>query len=282
MQLKLKAKLTLYALFGKLVRSLLGPHAIAILVRTSQGSVFAVDPEDNGVGGALRRRGHYGQGEMEHLSHRITSQSRVLVVGSHVGTLVVNLAALCREVVALEANPATFELLKMNLALNGVKNCRAIQLAAAEENKPIDFIMSRDNSGGSKRMPRKGGGYLYYYDRPRVVKVDAARLDDVFRDESFDVILMDIEGSEYFAFKGMPRLIQACTTLVAEFNPYNMKHVGGVGAEEFVAQLEPHFSSEFIPTSNRRVPRQDFRAVLSDMYRRGIFDEGLVFEKSSG
>src|SRR5262245_2240507 len=105
------------AIERRLAKRLLGRNARAIIARTPTG-LFAVDPEDTGygsVGKALLRRDGYGAEELRQLAPHIGPQSNLLVVGAHIGTLVVPLSRLCRHVVAIEANPFTYELLQMNL-----------------------------------------------------------------------------------------------------------------------------------------------------------------------
>ncbi|HZS12311.1 MAG TPA: FkbM family methyltransferase, partial [Nitrospirales bacterium] len=140
------------ALHKKKILKLLGSHASAVLADTRNGR-FLVDPEDMGVGRSLLTNGSYGDGELERLLPHLTKQSDVLVVGAHVGALVVPLARACNTLVAVEANPRNFDLLRANLTLNGSLNVRTIHAAANDTKASLEFLLSRANSGGSKRMP---------------------------------------------------------------------------------------------------------------------------------
>ena len=142
--------LPIQALVAAFTKKMLGRHVYALIAKTESG-MFAVDPEDYGVGGKLRRKGQYGLDELERLKPYIGADSRVLVVGAHVGTLAIPVSKLCREVVAIEANPRTYELLAINTTLNSAVNCRVINIAASDRNERIDFLLSRANSGGSKK-----------------------------------------------------------------------------------------------------------------------------------
>jgi len=51
--------------------------------------------------------------------------------------------------------------------------------------------------------------YAYFYDSPEVTSVASHPLDEVLGDAAIDVILMDIEGSEYSALGGMQRISAA-------------------------------------------------------------------------
>ena len=79
------------------------------------------------------------------------------MVGAHIGTLVVPLARHAAHVMAIEANPDTFELLNLNLLLNGCANVEALQLAAGEREGEIEFVQNTSNSGGSDGCRRCGG-----------------------------------------------------------------------------------------------------------------------------
>lgn len=97
---------------------------------------------------------------------------------------------------------------------------------------------------------------------------------------TYDLILMDIEGSEYFALQGMPRLLSQARHLISEFRPHHFCDVAGVTAEDFIRLVEPHFDQLFIPSKKRRVPREEFHATLGRMFELDESDDGIVFSKS--
>lgn len=262
---------------SKLQAAFVGPYVKAVMVECEQGR-FLARPHDRTVGGQMARTGSYGLEEIRRLLALITPESRVLVVGSHIGALVVPLSRSVASVTAIEANPDTFELLELNLKLNGCANVQALHLAAGDRDGEIDFIQNTANSGGSKRLPvvrRK----MYFYDRPQITRVRCARLDDVLSG-TFDLILMDIEGSEYFALQGMTRLISQASHLVSEFLPHHFRDVAGVTAKEFVQLVQPHFDSLYVPSRNETVPRQQFMSVLTAMFEADAGDDGIVFSKA--
>jgi tRNA G37 N-methylase Trm5 len=153
--LKGRLRLVLRNWKGHALRRLLGKRAFSLLVRTEHG-VFAVDPEDTaGVGGVLLRRGAYGAAELQRLQTLVRPADTVLIVGAHIGALAIPLAKRCTRVLAVEANPFTFELLRYNLALNRCDNCTAYNVAANHEPCCLHCLANRTNSGGSKRVPKK-------------------------------------------------------------------------------------------------------------------------------
>lgn len=151
-------------------------------------------------------------------------------------------------------------------------------MAAGEREGTIEFVQNRSNSGGSKRMPQ-ARRRMYFHDRPLVTRVRCARLDDVLADP-YDVIMMDIEGSEYFALLGMPRLLSQARHLVSEFLPRHFRDVANVTANEFVELVAPHFDRLFVPHRNETVERAQFLALLGAMFDADQSDDGVVFSKT--
>ncbi len=261
----------------RFTKKVLGPHVSALLVRSDNG-IFAVDPEDRAVGGVLRRQGSYGLAEIETLKKYLTNDSKVLMVGAHIGTLAFPIAKICREIVCFEANPNTYDLLVKNMALNSVANCRTFNIAAGDKEEEIEFLLNRANSGGSKRVP-KIKEFKYYYDNPEKIMVKSVGLDRYLKETGFDLIVMDIEGSEYFALKGMQKILSNSKTLAVEFLPHHLKNVAGVSVEQFVSVIAPHFSQMTVPSKSQTVNKNEFVEYLRIMYDRDEGDESIIFEK---
>jgi FkbM family methyltransferase len=259
-------------------RDSLGLYTQAIIANTRQGS-FAVDPEDSIIGKALRHHGGCWEHELKMLQSFFNDRSKVLVLGSHIGILTIPIAKECQEVVAFEANPKTYQLLKLNLMLNNIDNCRAFNLAASNKFEKLEFVLSRVNSGGSKRSPLVDR-IEYFYDSPQTVMVDAVPVDSYIADRDFDLIIMDIEGSEYFALQGMQQILAQAKVLQIEFIPGHLQNVAGVGVEDFIAQIKPHFRSLIVPSQDLIVEQEKFTVVLEDMFDRGLSDAGIIFLKA--
>ena len=129
-------RLALQTAVGRLQKAMLGNNIVSVITRSANG-IFAVDIEDRGVGKELRHNGEYGQDELERIFQYAGADDRVLVVGAHLGALVVPIAKHCKSVVAIEANPDTFGLLKTNLMLNDVANVSAHNIAASDKTEQL-------------------------------------------------------------------------------------------------------------------------------------------------
>ncbi len=272
-----RLKLFAAARLSRLRRFAIGKKIGALLVE-SNDCLLLVGVEDMQVGQKLSVEGAYAAAELKRLLTLVNHQSDVLVVGGHVGALAIPLAKACRSLAVIEPNPDTYRLLELNVAINKCGNVQTLKLAASDQREELSFLASRANSGGSKRLPRLRD-YRYFYDRPDVISVPAVPLDEVFPDSVFDLVVMDIEGSEYFALKGMQRLLANAQTLAIEFIPHHLTNVAGVSVSQFVEQLDPFFDRLFIPSQNRTVRKTDFAAVLTRMFDAGELDEGLIFSK---
>lgn len=254
-----------------------GGRIKGVVVETEQGW-FCLDPEEQFVSKSLLESGASGLGEIELARQFCSADSRVLVVGAHIGTIAIPLARSCEELVAIEANPQTYEFLELNVAMNRGFNILTHNVAAAEREGPVEFVMNTVNSGGSKRMPLHRD-HIYFYDNPRVVSVPGARLDDLLPGERFDLLFMDIEGSEHSAFLGMPRILAAANTLIVEFLPHHLSRVAGVTVETFLEPLSGHFSSLTVPSTGQRAGRKEFLGLLQRMFHNNQGDAGIIFQK---
>lgn len=243
---------------------------------------FVIDTRDRFVGGRLVNEGTYGDEELAVLGLCLTPESDALVVGAHIGALAIPLSRQCRRLVAIEANPFTFQLLERNVVLNERANIEVRYGAASDAVGEIDFLCGTDNSGGSKRVPAK---YYeeYYYDNPERVRVPTFRLDDLRG--PFDLIHMDIEGSEVFALRGAQELLPRVKYLSVEFISHHLTNVADVTVEEWLAPIRPHFNKMLLPgcAKNNRphifLDPQDWREMLQNIVDAGAGIEELIFWK---
>ena len=255
----------------------LGKGVKSVIVDSKNG-ILAVDPRDLEVGYKLRNYGSYGLDEITRINQLITTKSNVLVVGAHIGSLVIPISKNCNKVVGIEANPNNFNLLKTNLHLNKSQNITIHNIAASSKQETIKFQMNVVNSGGSKRLP-KNNEYMYRYDNPEVIEVQAYSLDDYLDENNFDLVLIDIEGSEYFAMQGMEKILSNCNTLIVEFLPHHLKNVADVTVEQFLSLIPKQFTKLTIPSKEETHPIDIGGVVLQQMYNNKEGDDGLIFTK---
>ena len=253
----------------------LGKDVKALIVETKNG-VFAVDPADLEVGAKLREKGEYGISEINQISQLIDNQSSVLIVGAHIGSLAIPIANICAKLVAIEANPSNFKLLETNVKLNNTSNITLHNIAASNKKETIKFQLNTVNSGGSKRVPINNH-YMYTYDNPEVIDVEAYSLDNYLSNNKFDLVLIDIEGSEYFAMQGMKDILSQTQTLIVEFLPHHITNVAGVKLTDFLDNIPGHLTKLTIPSKNKTYPIDIGIVTLQQMFQSGQGDDGIIF-----
>ncbi len=159
----------------------------------------------------------------EFIKRRLKPGNVFVDVGANIGYHSVLASKLVGEqgrVVAIEASPTTFDLLKENLSLNPhCENVRAVNMAAASMVTKLNVYGGSPFSLGltSTRNQR---------DRRRPdAEVDAAPLDDMIHDDELGrvrLIKIDVEGAEPSVIAGMNKLIQCCppdTEFLIEVTP---------------------------------------------------------------
>ena len=256
------------------LRKKLGQNIKAVITKSENG-LFAVDPEDLEVGQKLRSGG-FGIDEVERLKSFINKDSKVLIVGTHIGALAIPLSKHCKEITAIEANPNTFELLEINLHLNQAKNITPHNIFANDSHEKVEFLLNTVNSGGSKRKPKKSS-FLYDFDNPEIIELESHKLDDYLPEHDYDLVLLDIEGSEYFAMKGMEDILANCKTLVVEFLPHHLKNVADIDVETFLSVLPGHFTKFNLPNNQQEHNISEVKTVLQNMYDANIGEDGIIF-----
>jgi FkbM family methyltransferase len=239
-----------------------------------------VDPADDVVSRFLLDSGTYGEADLALATSLLSPTAHVLLVGAHIGALAIPLSRHCQTMIAIEANPHTFQLLELNLRLNLCRNIETVQVAAAERSGTISFLLNRDNSGGSKRMPVHQD-LAYVYDNPQIVEVAAMRLDALPSSRPVDLVLMDIEGSEYFALQGMPRILGEAQALMIEFVPHHLQNVADVTVHEWLAPILPHFSWMYVPQHDQVVASDRAEACLQPVFDSGQTYDSIIFLKAS-
>lgn len=260
---------------SKQIRKKLGKN-VKYVIAHSENGIMATDPEDLEVGHQLRANGSFGMNEVERINQFVDKNSSVLIVGGHIGSLAIPISKSVDNCTVIEASPKNYELLSMNILLNNCENISVYNLAASESKGKIQFQMNSVNSGGSKRLPINNK-FMYRYDDPEVIEVESETLDTLLEGKKFDLILLDIEGSEYFAMKGMPTLLANCRTLIVEFLPHHLTNVAGITVEQFLENIPTQMKQLTIPSRNQTVSVEQAGPILQDMFDKNQGDDGLIF-----
>ncbi|MCU0446178.1 MAG: FkbM family methyltransferase [Microscillaceae bacterium] len=269
--MKKRFRLFKLVLFSRIKKFFLGKHASGIFY-TSENGLFIAPIEDMEVARQLGEAGGYNMDEIKVLNQFTQPEFTLYVIGSHIGTLLVPLAKLVKQIVAYEANPSTFQFLSANVKLNDLKNVELFNYAVGDKVGEIEFYQNRVNSGGSKIKP-KTEKYYYTFDNPYKVVAQLMPLDlhlETNRLVPPDMMIMDIEGSEYFALLGMQKALKQCKVLYIEYVPHHLQNVAGVNNEAFLQLLTPHYQKmkimeDVIAHTAQEYSQAEFLGVLNTL-----------------
>jgi FkbM family methyltransferase len=254
------------------------PNTKAILVNAKFGKML-LDPLDNHVSRQLIKTGDYNPHEIHSIKKLLKINDNLLICGAHIGSLAIPLSPNVKKIVAIEPNPKNFELLRLNIAINNISNIVTHNFAAAEKIGTIDFMMNVENSGGSKRKPIKYRDN-YYYDVPNIIKIKAFPLD-LKLTEKFDVVIMDIEGSEYFAMSGMNRILRNSRIFIFEFIPAHLEDVANVTVKQFITKVPiKNFNRAYFPRLNKYIEIDQLEATLNFIVSKNSYEDGIILFKN--
>lgn len=144
-----------------------------------------------------------------HFAERIRPGMTVYDVGANKGQMALLFGALVGpegRVVSLEPVPDEFAALTRNIELNGLRQVRPIQAAAAESGGELTFTYSPDRPTQGKLRDVES---TYTNPGARVFQVKSVALDDVAADEPMpDMIKIDVEGAAAAVLRGAKRILE--------------------------------------------------------------------------
>jgi FkbM family methyltransferase len=168
-----------------------------VVMSSLEGLKFHVDPADWRIAPVEALNfGRYENDDAGVLESLFGPGQTILDVGANIGWYALHAARRfpSATVHAFEPVPRTFEYLQRNVQTNNVKNVVFHNFGLSDRAGHVQFFVYPEGSGGASMANTSG--------RTDVVTVMARikRLDDL--DLSPDVIKIDVEGAELFAFRG--------------------------------------------------------------------------------
>ena len=167
------------------------------------------------------------------------------------------------KVYAFEADPRNFEILRLNLEVNGL-----LQIVEAHQRA----VLHTEGSMELRRNPTLLGCHSLFAgksDSTRNVSVETVRLDDVIQG-SVDVMKIDAEGSEPFIFEGMRNILERSpnVTIFMEFNVPVLK-LAGVEPSNFLRTILDHgFRVSILAREGNQEPLDEHKVIegpISDL-----------------
>ncbi|MBT5811462.1 MAG: FkbM family methyltransferase, partial [Rhodospirillaceae bacterium] len=174
---------------------------------------FRVNPHDTVIAASLQRYGEFAEHELMLLGTFIESGQTVIDVGANIGTHTIFFSKCVGEhgsVVAIEAQPNIYELLRENINLNDRQNVSALNAAAGTA---AGFLTAprldyeRDGNFGAFSFRLQDiGKYLPVAATGEEIRVEVVPLDSLDL-KHCDLIKVDAEGMERDILLGAARTI---------------------------------------------------------------------------
>lgn len=201
-----------------------------------QGNKLFIDKQDEVVSQELIQSGKWEEYETELFIKNIKKGDIVLDIGAHIGyytLLAARLVGNKGKVYAFEPDPKNFKLLKKNVKENSYENVVLVNKAVSDRDGITKLFINNENTG-DHRIYNLGG-------QRNSIQIQTLSLDSFFENKpkKVDVIKIDIQGSEVYAFKGARNLIRQNKNIkiMTEFWPNGLES-GGSSAQEYASLLD--------------------------------------------
>jgi FkbM family methyltransferase len=160
----------------------------------------------------------------------------VLEVGANIGTETVSMLVrhAVSNVVAIEPGSANVQLLRANLAVNGMQDRVQIhQMALSETDGPLMLECSEQNQGDHRIRMAASGPDLRNEGQRIAVEVIGRSLDSLTDAgeidlDGIDLMWMDAQGHEAHILAGAERLVATDIPVLTEYWPYGLRRVNAL------------------------------------------------------
>ncbi|KFZ30627.1 hypothetical protein IDSA_08835 [Pseudidiomarina salinarum] len=216
----------------------LSKYGKAVLADTWNGMLL-VEAGDFAVGRKLLDKGEYDRQDIEWLAENLGGKAgHIVIVGTHIGSLLIPLSKISERVTGFEADLTNFELVSHNLLLNQVSNAKVNNKAVGAEAGEVTVRRNTLNTGNSSisLKPVK--------DLPTV---DMVTLDTWLADDkdTVSLMVMDIEGHELHALKGGKDTLERTEMLYIEYSPSLLENHESTG-DALLEYIGRFFSDMYI------------------------------------
>jgi len=172
-----------------------------ILFKTKDGIKIVCDVGDERIAPIeVLNFGDYEAAELRMMRRFLKKDSIMLDIGANIGWYCLNLAKDVSKgrVLAFEPIPKTYDCLKKNIAINGIKNVELYNFGRADKKGDLVFYYNPKLSGASSLRN-------LHEERKKIkIKCRVKKMDDFInkRIPKIDFIKCDVEGAEIFVVKG--------------------------------------------------------------------------------
>lgn len=222
-----------------------------------------VDVNDSQIGGIIAQRKAWEPHVTKALEEVLQPGQIFLDVGANIGYFTMLAASRLGpqgRVLAVEPFANNYRLLEKSMAANGFDNIELFKCAAMDRSQTMTFSLGSRFNSGSFHFGDDGREFNSTYE------VEAHPVDDLVGDRRVDVIKIDVEGAEGFAFAGMPKTIDAGKPIILmEYSKEGLALVSGADGSELlrgfkqrgyaVQEVQSFIRKPFTPWSVEEVDR---------------------------
>lgn len=143
----------------------------------------------------------------------------ILDCGAHIGISVLSFKKQYSEseIIAFEPSPRTFELLKLNVKQNNLKNVTLVNAALSDKEGSASLYVSRDKNPSLTSGDTLVRSWFKHQGRHKKIKIRTVKLSS-YINKPVDFLKMDIEGSETEVFKEIKNKLYLVKNIVLEFH----------------------------------------------------------------
>lgn len=146
---------------------------------------------------------------------------KILDLGSNIGLSILFFKQIYPDskIIAIEADPKIFKYLEKNVYGNGYQDVKLINKAVWHKNTTVDFVSEGADAG-----------HIAEDEEGNIIKIEAVDIAEILQSCEFDLLKMDIEGSEEVVF---PRCVDFLDKINYVFIEYHSK----IGKKQSLSQI---------------------------------------------
>jgi len=156
------------------------------------------------IGFELFADGEYEPGTVELIVKHMPVSGSFIDIGANIGSIAIPVCKKRPDIkaICIEASPRVFGYLKWNIEMNGLKNCLPVnRIVSDADDRVVDFFSPEELFGKGSVSPV----FTKSAEKGKSITLDTLLLENNISQPDF--IKIDIEGYEYFVFKGGRRTL---------------------------------------------------------------------------
>lgn len=228
-------------------------------IRLTTNHLLIVHPHDKVMSKLIFRYGYIYEDIYRILKSYSLICNSFIDIGANFGYFTVTIGkAMCNKgmVIAIEPDPENFLILKKNIK----NNCFPVKLenvAICEKEGFMDLFVSKENKGGHSLFE------YYPSEYKGKVQVKTTTLDEIVKKYNPPepiLVKIDIEGSEFDAFKAGDKLLEKKCIFISEFSPPLYRRLNQE-PKDLLNKIYKFGYKIYETRSGKRIDIQDFDSI---------------------